>query len=109
MAVRLFRGDTLLLAWGYYDADGQPIDLTGASVRMMARDDEGNMVLSASTADGRISADENGRIDLEIPYTETEALAPGSYRFDVEVTLPSGFRRTIDQDALVVLEDVTHD
>jgi hypothetical protein len=43
-----------------------------------------------------------------VPYSAT-GIAPGSYRFDLEVTLASGLRRTHEHDTLVVLEDMTHD
>jgi hypothetical protein len=109
MAVKLYRGDTWTRAWELKDAAGNPINLTGASARLQVRDATGAVVISASTTDGRITiTPASGRIDMLVPYSAT-GLAPGSYRFDLEVTHASGLRRTYEQDTLVVLEDMTRD
>jgi hypothetical protein len=109
MAVKLYRGDTWTRAWELKDAAGHPIDLTGASARLQVRDAAGAVVIAASTADGRLTlTPASGRIDMLVPYSAT-GLAPGSYRFDLEVTHAGGLRRTYEQDTLVVLEDVTRD
>jgi hypothetical protein len=109
MAVKLYRGDTWTRAWELRDAAGNPIDLTDAGARLQVRDATGAVVITASTADGRITlTPASGRIDLLVPYAAT-VIAPGSYRFDLEVTHASGLRRTYEQDTLVVLEDVAHD
>jgi hypothetical protein len=109
MAVKLYRGDTWTRAWELRDAAGSPIDLTGASARLHVRDAAGAVVVSASTADGRLTiTPASGRIDMLVPYSAT-AIAPGSYRFDLEVTHAGGLRRTYEQDMLVVLEDMAHD
>jgi hypothetical protein len=109
MAVKLYRGDTWTRAWELRDAAGNPIDLTGASARLQVRDATGAVVISASTTDGRITlTPASGRIDMSVPYSAT-GLAPGPYRFDLEVTHAGGMRRTYEQDTLVVLEDVSHD
>jgi hypothetical protein len=109
MAVKLYRGDTWMRAWELRDAAGSPIDLTGASARLQVRDAAGAVVISASTADGRLTlTPASGRIDMLVPYSAT-GIAPGSYRFDLEVTHASGLRRTYEQDTLVVLEDMTRD
>jgi hypothetical protein len=55
MAVKLYRGDTWKRAWELRDAANNPIDLTGASARLQVRDQAGNVVVSASTTDGRIT------------------------------------------------------
>jgi hypothetical protein len=109
MAVKLYRGDTWTRAWELKDAAGNTIDLTGASARLQVRDSAGAVVISASTSDGRLTlTPASGRIDMLVPYSAT-GLAPGSYRFDLEVTHAGGLRRTYEQDTLVVLEDVTRD
>ena len=110
MPVKQFRGDSWERAWLMTQANGAPVDLTGAAVRLFVRNARGDLALSATTGNGLIWLDaEAGRIDLAVPYAATENLAPGTYRFDVEVTLANGTRRTLEQDQLLVLEDVTHD
>jgi DNA-binding IclR family transcriptional regulator len=109
VAVKLYRGDTWTRAWLLTDEAGAAIDLTGATARLQVRDQAGNVVVSASTTDGRITiTPAAGRIDMTVPYSAT-GLAPGSYRFDLEVTHASSLRRTYEQDTLVVLEDMSHD
>jgi hypothetical protein len=109
-ATRLYRGDTWRRAWALQDEAGQPIALHGASARLHLRDSAGALVLSASTADARLSLDAaRGRIDMHVEHTATETLAPGSYRFALEVTHAGAVRVTYEVGTLTVLEDVTHD
>lgn len=109
MVVKLFRGDTWQRAWVIKDAAGNPVNLTGASARMHVRDSGGALVMSASTADGRlIIQPAAGRIDLLMPK-EATGVAPGSYRFDLEITYSDGRRQTYEQATLVVLEDISRD
>ena len=109
MAVKLYRGDTWTRAWELTDAAGNAIDLTGAAARLHVRDAAGAVVIDASTADGRLTlTPASGRIDLLVPHAAT-GIAPGSYRFDLEVTHAGGLRRTYEQDTLVILEDMSRD
>lgn len=109
MSVKVYRGDTWQRAWLLEDGSGAPIDLTGASARLHVRDDAGTLLVSASTADGRLTlTPAQGRIDMLVPASAM-AIAPGAYRFDIEVTFASGVRRTYEQDTLVVLEDISRD
>ncbi len=108
-AVKLYRGDTWQRAWVIQDAAGAPVDLTGAAARLHVRDADGVKVMEASTADGRLTLQPaHGRIDLLMPK-EATGVAPSAYRFDLEVTYPSGVRRTYEQATLVVLEDMSRD
>jgi hypothetical protein len=108
-AVKIYRGDTWQRAWVLTDASGAPLDLTGASARLHARDAAGAKVMEASTADGRITLQPLlGRIDLVMPK-EATGVAPGSYRFDLEVTFLNGVRQTYEQATLVVMEDMSRD
>ncbi len=105
---RIYRGDTWERAWALKNAAGAAIDLTGASARLQVRDDAGQVVISATAGDGLTITPAEGRIELRIDFADT-GLAPGSYRFDLEVTHTDGVRRTYELNVLVVLEDVTHD
>lgn len=108
-AIKIYRGDTWQRAWVIKDSSGNPIDLTGAVVRLHVRDADGVKVMEASTADGRLTLHPSvGRIDLVMPSSATE-VAPANYRFDIEVTYPSGVRTTYEQATLVVLEDMSRD
>lgn len=109
MSVKLVAGDTWQRAWIIQDPDGNPIDLSGITARVQVRDAKGQLVLSASTSDGRITVTPaQGRIDMTIPSSATQ-IAAGVYVFGLEVAFPSGTRRTYEQDQLVVEEDYVHD
>lgn len=106
--VQTFRGDTWRRAWELKAPDGTPVDLSGATARLMARDSAGTVVLSASTADGSLTiTPATGRIDMVVPYAATETISPGAYQYDLEVTYGGGDRQTIERAVLVVLEDIT--
>lgn len=105
---RLVRGDTWQRVWLLRDAGGEPIDLSGGSARMQLRSGGGATLVECSTANGRLTIDgPAGRIDLALPWEEAEALAPGRYVYDLEVTLASGQRQTCDRAVLLVVEDIT--
>lgn len=108
-AVKLYRGDTWQRAWVIQDAAGQPVNLSGAAARLHVRDAAGTKVMEASTTDGRLIVQPTqGRIDMVMPKEATE-IAPGVYRFDLEVTHASGVRTTYEQETLIVLEDMSRD
>lgn len=108
-AVKVYRGDTWQRAWVLTDASGAPLDLSGAAARLHVRDAQGAKVMEASTSDGRITLQPSlGRVDLVMPKEATD-VAPGTYRFDIELTYPSGVRRTYEQENLVVMEDMSRD
>lgn len=108
-AVKIFRGDTWQRAWVLKHASGQPIDLTDVTARLHVRDATGAKVMEASTADGRLTIQPlAGRIDMLMPK-EATGVPPGSYRFDIEITYPSGVRQTYEQSTLVVMEDIARD
>lgn len=108
-AVKLYRGDTWQRAWEIRDSAGLPVGLTGATARLHVRDAAGVIQMQASTTDGRLTLQPTeGRIDLVMPK-EVTAIPPANYRFDLEVTYPTGVRKTYEQATLVILEDITHD
>jgi hypothetical protein len=108
--VILVRGDTWLRTWDLQDEDGTPIDLTGASARVQVRDWTDALVLSASTADGRLTISPTiGRVQMAAPAAATAALAPGRYAFDFELSWPDGTRVTYESATLLVQEDVARD
>lgn len=106
---RIFRGDTWEREWRLTDESGVPIDLTGAAARVQARDADGNLVIEASTVDGRlVLGGIAGTAVMAVPK-EATLIAPASYRFDFEVTYAGGRRRTYEQNVLIVLEDIARD
>ena len=107
--VRIYRGDTWHRSWLLKQPGGDPVNLSGAVARLHARNADGVLAIQASTADGRITITPvEGRIDMSVPYAAT-AVAPGSYRYDLELTHADGTRQTIEQSTLLVLEDMSRD
>jgi hypothetical protein len=103
----LIRGDSWVRTWILKDPNNNPLNLTGATVRLQVRDANDAIKISASTSDGKITlTPAQGKIDMTISYTETN-LPPGSYKFDLEVTHANGIRRTYEQGILIVIPDVT--
>lgn len=106
--IKLYRGDTWRHTWLLSDEREAPIDLTGATARLQVRDGYDTAVITATVANDRLVIDPAaGRIDLDVHYAITEALTPGSYRWDLEITTADDRRLTIDGGALVVLPDMT--
>jgi hypothetical protein len=109
-APRIYRGDTWLRAWTLKDPAKRPIDLTGATARLHVRNNTKALVYAASTSNGDIVLDgAAGKLTLTLAAAETATWAPGTYKFDLEVTHADGTVKTYESSALVVLEDQTHD
>jgi len=105
--VKFVSGDTWQMGWQILDANSVPLDLTGASVRLHIRSKSGQLMLDANTTNDKITVNgPNGRIDLNVPYSETNIQA-GTYLFDLEVTHSNNVRVTYDKGEWVVLHDMT--
>lgn len=102
------RGDTFARMWVLRDVERNPLDLTGAQVRAQLRDMSDAVVAEASTTDGRIyMVPTEGTISMTIPFSAMEAVGVGQYRYDLEITMPSGYRRTVYSAFVDVTADVT--
>lgn len=56
---------------------GDPIDLTGMSARLDVRDEDGDLITTASTDNGLLTITAlAGQIDLAMPASDTSLLAP---------------------------------
>lgn len=77
----------------YQTAGGEPIDLTGYSLRLMVRRFAGDATaeFECSTFNGRIwfNDAENGAFTLQIPVDILSILSPGSYVQSLIATAPS--------------------
>ncbi|MCX7685538.1 MAG: hypothetical protein N2Z67_09770 [Acetobacteraceae bacterium] len=93
------------------DAAGAPLDLACASARLQPRPvADGSLIASAGTQDGRlIIHGPAGRVSTAMPAAVMAGVLPGHYRFDREVTLPGGLRRTVERAVLLVQEDIARD
>ena len=82
----LKRGDTLPpLRATLLEADGSPVDLTGATVVLQVRDRRGNHLFDG---DCTVLDAEGGRVEHE--WTEEEVAVSGAHRGEFEITTADG-------------------
>jgi len=93
------------------DSARTPHNITGYTARMHVRTetDSGDIVLGLTTENGRIVIyGTQGRIDLSIPKTVMEAVAPDKYVYDLEIVAPTtGIVTRLTQGNFVVRPEVT--
>ena len=88
-----------------------PINLTGATARLMARTSvsAGTTAVSATIDNSQISINAaEGTISLDVPPSVTDDLL-GSYVWDLEVTYSNDQVQTVAEGTLVVTQGVTRD
>ena len=112
-AIKHYRGDTWLRSWVIQDATGAPVDLAGASARLHVRPQEGtdtadDLILAATVGGGLTITAGAGRVDLRVESADMAGLDLATYRFDLEVTFADGIVRTIEQNRIMIVEDITY-
>ncbi|WP_018700258.1 hypothetical protein [Amorphus coralli] len=104
VTMQVFRGKTLSfeIIWG----GDSPVDLTGASAVLQARDREGALLLDLSTGNGGIAIDgPAGRLVFSAPPSDTASVSsPGVY--EVELTTAAGAVHRVISGLLVPVEEV---
>ena len=91
------------------DTSAQAIDLTGATLAMDIESFDGNDVLEATTANGRIVVVDApaGRFELAVPAAAMRALPAGSYQHDLLLTLAGGRVHRVWAGSLTLARGVT--
>lgn len=92
------------------DAAGNPVDITGASAAMQIRVAPGDptALLTLSTAAGTLLVDgPAGSIAPVIPGRVTDALAAGTYAYDVKMLSAAGVTSRTHQGRASVVAEVT--
>ena len=86
--------------------DEVPVDLTGYTARMQARDKYGSscIVVDITTENGGISLDDEGNIDLLIDSEDTELIIAKDYVYDLELDSGSQVYRVIEGKFIVTPE-----
>ena len=96
-----YRGDSFVLDLLETDANGDPVDLTSATVRVqigtLTESTSGVTITNGGTA---------GTLNIVASYAAMAALAVGNHDIAVEVTYSSGIRRTMFTGSLELVEDV---
>lgn len=107
---KIYRGDTWQREWRLTDNTGAVIDLTGASARLHLRDGAGAKLIDATSANGKLVITPiEGKVNMTIAASETDGLAPGSFKFDLEIAYADGTVQTYDSNVLIVLADQTNE
>lgn len=103
--IKVWRNDTLALNFEL-SADGVPIDLSNANVRLQIRPDYGSntLTLALTEADGlTVSGTNHNVIELRKNIT----IASGQYVYDLEAVFTDGTTKTYVKGDLIVSEDST--
>ena len=107
--LRLIRGDT----WSFpltFTSDGQPVDITGATVSFTLKknynDPDSSALISIDNTSHIDPA--NGQTIIEVSASSTANLeAPKSYFFDFQIKFADGSVKTIQSGIIEVLPDIT--
>lgn len=108
-SINIIRGDDVSITIKFTDSDGNPIDLTGATVYFTAKNN-----LSDADNDAVLSADitshsnpTNGETVLTFADTDTDGLTVKSYYYDLQLKTAAGKISSVKAGKLNILEDVT--
>jgi len=91
-----YSGSTWEFDAALHDADGNPLDLTAAQIAWRLYDVRGAVKIELTLAGGGIVLVNalGGLCKITATAEQTKVLAPGAYRDEVVVTMPSGFVTT---------------
>lgn len=86
--------------------DDVPVDLSGYTAKMQARDKPGGscLVVDITTENGGISLDDEGNIDLLIDSGDTELIIAKDYVYDLELDSGNEVYRVIEGKFIVTPE-----
>lgn len=104
----IVRGDTYQQTFVYESPADTPVDLSAASARFQIRRNEtADDILLSATSDSEITLGADGSIVVEVASSVTEDLDFKKARYDLEVTLADGTRRTLLAGNITLIKDVT--
>lgn len=105
------RGDTFNGYQFEINQNGDPVDLTGADIKIQFRTtpESRNVVLEWSTEDGSItiSGAESNVINMGIKEGSEMDVAPGTYKYDIHVLLSSGVTNTYVKGSMKITNDIS--
>jgi hypothetical protein len=92
-----------------WEADGDPVNLTGWTARMMLRAtaEAASPTVSLSTATSTMTALSTGVIGLSYSAISSAAITAATYLYDLEVVNPSGAVRRLMEGNAVVSREMT--
>ena len=68
-----------------YEVDGEPVNIESYSARMKVRKSYDLPVVVSLSIDNGIEIEDVNKINIELTATQTAALVPGRYLYDVEL------------------------
>ena len=104
------QGTTFTIAFAYRDSAGNPINITGFSARMHARQpiESARTLINATTANGLLAiTGVTGTITLSMTATQTAALNFTTARYDLELESPAGIVTRLIEGTITLSKEVT--
>lgn len=92
------------------DCSGDPVDLTGCTVKMQVRPAPGSstLILTISTLAGNVTIDgPRGAIAINVPASVTATLVPGLYVYDMDLTESGGGISRLIEGKFEITPEVT--
>ncbi|HXH24529.1 MAG TPA: hypothetical protein VNI78_04720 [Vicinamibacterales bacterium] len=110
LPLEILQGETLVKPMTWYDEAGQPVDLTGYTARMQARERHGSptVLLELTTENGGIQlGGPSGTITLSMSAAQTAALTWRRGVYDLELVSPAGVVTRLIEGVITVVPEVT--
>lgn len=102
MIITIKQGDTYPPLRAYlHMANGKPIRLSGASVRIVVKDDNDNIKISKTA---NIINEDKGYVEYR--WIKADTAIPGEYRGEFEATLQNGAIISVPNDGYFVINIV---
>ena len=107
--ISIDQGATYSLALTYKDSAGAAINLTNYTAAMQIRSsyESTTTVLSLTSSAGIVITAATGLLTITITSTQTAALTPGTYVYDLEITSASNVVTRLIQGSVIVSAEVT--
>ena len=108
-----YRGDTKAFNLSFKDSAGAPINITGHelwfTLKRKVTDSDANAVFQKKVVFPANSESEGGIGTLTLDSTETGAIDPGIYHFDIQKVIPENppVVATLMSGKITVLQDIT--
>ena len=88
--IEVRQGDSFVLNIAL-SRDGQPVDLSGAKLKMQVRDNSGNLLLTVNGSDVDVV---DGKMAVELTPEQTK-IPVGDYKTDIQLTTANGAVHTL--------------
>lgn len=104
--LEIIRGDDVVLHIVFTDENGDPVDITDASITFTAKKNFNSSASISTTVETHTSPAE-GKTDITLSDTET-SIDAGLYYYDLQITFLNGKINSIDYGELIIKRDITN-